>query len=372
MPEISQAGPGPRYRALCRAAELTGDADQNLAADKLQALYERLAAREAHSPPRWWRKKSPASGAELRGLYLHGAVGRGKSMLMDLFFHEASLAAKRRVHFHAFMQEVHGELFRHRQGPAGRGDPIPALAQRLAKAAHLLCFDEFQVTDVADAMILGRLFEALLDRGVIIVATSNAAPDDLYAGGINRQLFLPFIEMLKSRMDVLHLGGDTDYRLLRLAGQPVWHSPLGEAASAALDAAFAALTDGETAPPETLAIQGRGLLVERHGRNVARFGFAELCARPLGPADYLAIARRFHALVLSDIPLLTPELRNEARRFTTLIDALYEAKAKLIASAAASPQALFQGPDSAAARCISRLMEMQSADYRARSHVSGL
>jgi cell division protein ZapE len=361
-------GVGPRYRALCRAAELEGDPDQNLAAARLQDLHEALAARPRR---RWWNLQRNKPSQILRGIYLHGAVGRGKSMLMDLFFHDAPVSEKRRVHFHAFMQEVHAELYHFRQSQTERADPIPPLARRLEAKAMLLCFDEFQVSDVADAMILGRLWQALLDRGVVIVATSNTAPDALYQGGINRQLFLPFIEMVKSRMDVLHLGGARDYRLLRLAGLPVWHSPLGAPASAALELAFAALTDGADARPITLEIQGRQLIVAAHARGVARFSFDDLCARALGPADYLEIARRFHALVLSDVPVLGPELRNEAKRFATLVDTLYEAKTKLIASAAAPPEALFTGGDVAYARTVSRLREMQSADYRALPHVAG-
>jgi cell division protein ZapE len=360
---------------------LEGDPDQNLAAAKLQGLHEALAAHKALAAGKsWWKtaltKPNPAKlNQGLRGIYMHGSVGRGKSMLMDLFFHDAPVLAKRRMHFHAFMQEVHGELHRYRQSQSqtDRSDPIPPLADKLAAAAQLLCFDEFQVNDVADAMILGRLWQAAWNRGVVIVATSNAAPDQLYAGGINRALFLPFIEMVKDRMDVLHLGGDRDYRLLRLAGKPVWYSPLGAPATAALDQAFSDLTNSATAQPVTLEIQGRHLTVQRHARGVARFSFDEVCAHALGAADYLAIARRFHALALSDVPKLTLDLSNEAKRFATLIDTLYEARTKLIVSAAAPPEELF--PDDAAtcayARTVSRLMEMQSADYRMLAHKAG-
>lgn len=373
------SGPGPRYQALCQAAKLEGDPDQNLAAAKLQGLHEALAAHKAQTAGKsWWKnaltKPNPAKLSQgLRGIYMHGAVGRGKSMLMDLFFHDAPVLAKRRVHFHAFMQEVHSELHRYRQSQTDRSDPIPPLADKLAATAQLLCFDEFQVNDVADAMMLGRLWQAALNRGVVIVATSNAAPDQLYAGGINRALFLPFIEMVKSRMNVLHLGGDRDYRLLRLAGQSVWCSPLGATANAALDQAFADLTGGATAQPVTLEIQGRHLTVAAHARGVARFGFDEVCAHALGPADYLAIARRFHAIVLSDVPKLTLDLRNEAKRFATMIDTLYEARTKLIVSAAAPPEELFSddAATGAYARTVSRLMEMQSADYRMLAHKAG-
>ncbi len=390
-------GPLFAYRRLQRQGRLKHDPAQVLAAEKLQALHNRLTA---YTPPphkngrgggngndngngngngvfgrffgRGSRKREPTP----QGLYLYGEVGRGKSMLMDLLFRTAPLERKRRVHFHAFMQEVHGAIHRWRQArnsPAAArtdaGDPIAPLAAKMAENAWLLCFDEFRVTNVADAMILGRLFSELFARGVVVVATSNVAPDDLYAGGLNRDLFLPFIAVLKDKLDILHLPGDTDHRLARqmalLGGMPVYHHPLGDAAEAALDAAFARLTEGAEAAPETLTVQGRTLTSPMAAVGVARFGFADLCERPLGAADYLAIAARYHTVILSGIPELGPEQRNEARRFIILIDALYEQKVKLVCSAAAPPDRLHGAGDSSFefARTASRLIEMQGRDY---------
>jgi cell division protein ZapE len=367
------------YRRLRRRGELEGDPDQELAAEKLQALELRLKAYRPHwqaGRDNGWRQRLSFGRRREpppQGLYIYGAVGRGKSMLMDLFFRHAPPARKRRVHFHAFMQEVHGAIHQWRQlDPARRGgdDPIAPLARRIAEGAWLFCFDEFQVGDVADAMILGRLFEQLFAEGVVVVATSNRPPDELYAGGLNRPLFLPFIALIKERLDVLHLAGTTDYRLRRIAGRPVWHSPLGAEADRALDEAFALLADGAAGTPLEIAVQGRCLKVPRQARGVARMSFHEACAAALGPADYLALARHFHSLVLDRIPLLGPEQRNEARRFVTLIDALYEARAKLIASAAGPPEALYPQGDGAFEfrRTASRLHEMQGADYLAAPH----
>ena len=316
-------------------------------------------------------------GKPPQGLYIYGDVGRGKSMLMDLFFSSAPVISKRRVHFHAFMQEVHAAIHKWRQAdPAERGegdDPIPPLARQIAAGATLLCFDEFQVTNVADAMILGRLFEKLFSRGVVVVATSNRAPDELYLGGLNRQLFLPFIALFKQKLDVLHLAGGLDYRLALFAGQPVYYTPLGPEAAAKLDAAFRQLTDGAAPAPETLTVQGRQLVVPAQAKNVARFGFAELCQRALGPADYLALAARYHSLLIADIPALVADQRDAARRFVTLIDTLYEAKTKLICSAAVPPEQIYAEGDAGFEfrRTASRLIEMQSRDYMVLPHVGG-
>jgi cell division protein ZapE len=252
-------------------------------------------------------------------------------------------------------------------------DPIPPLARRIAAGATLLCFDEFQVTNVADAMILGRLFEKLFSRGVVVVATSNRAPDELYAGGLNRQLFLPFIALFKQKLDVLHLAGGLDYRLALLAGQPVYFTPLGPEAAAKLDEAFRHLTDGATPEPETLTVLGHPLLVPAQAKNVARFGFVELCQRALGPADYLALAGRYHSLLISEIPELRAERRDEARRFVTLIDTLYEARTKLICSAAVPPEQIYAEGDAGFEfrRTASRLFEMQSRDYMVLPHIGG-
>lgn len=304
-----------------------------------------------------------------KGLYLWGGVGRGKSMLMDLFYETVAIHPRRRVHFHAFMQEVHeriqGWRQREKEGLVKSGDPIPSVAAAIAKQAALLCFDEFQVQDIADASILGRLFTQLFDLGVVVVATSNIAPDDLYAGGLNRQRLLPFIALVKERMDVLHLDSATDYRLDRIKGLPVYHTPLGEKADAALDDAFVKLTDAEHGEPMTLALKGRAVAVPEARHGVARFTFAELCARPLGAADYLKIAQCFHTVIIRGVPVMGPERRNEAKRFVTLVDALYEAKTKLILSADVSPDGLYPQGDTAFEfkRTASRLLEMQSLDY---------
>ena len=303
------------------------------------------------------------------GLYLWGGVGRGKSMLMDLFFETAAIAPKRRVHFHAFMQETHERIFDWRQkekaGKVKGSDPIPPIAEMVAREASLLCFDEFQVHDIADASILGRLFAQLFELGVVVVATSNRAPDGLYEGGLNRHRFLPFIDLVKTKMDVLHLDSATDYRLDRIRGLPVYHTPLGASADAALDDAFEKLTDAVHGEPMTLSLKGRAVEVPEAMHGVARFSFSDLCARPLGAADYLKIAQSFHTVIIRDVPVLGAEKRNEAKRFVTLIDALYEAKTKLILSAEAPPSSLYEKGDGAFEfeRTVSRLMEMQSADY---------
>jgi cell division protein ZapE len=326
---------------------------------------------------------SPKSGPP-RGVYLWGAVGRGKSLLMDVFFNNTDVAPKRRVHFHEFMAETHDRIAawrasdektkrRHRR--ANRmsiDDPMPPVAADLAREARLLCFDEFQVTDIADAMILGRLFEALFEEGVVVVATSNRHPDDLYKDGLNRQLFLPFIAMLKSRLDIVRLDAERDYRLDRLGAAPVYHSPLGPEADAAMDRAWETMIAGAREHPEMLVVKGRNVVAPRTARGLARFTFAELCAAPLGASDYLAIVRRYSALFIDRIPLMGPENHNEAKRFVTLVDAIYESRTKLVCSAAAIPAALYARGDGAFEfeRTASRLMEMQSADYLGAEHAA--
>ncbi|MEZ5937854.1 MAG: cell division protein ZapE [Hyphomonadaceae bacterium] len=312
-----------------------------------------------------------------RGLYIWGEVGRGKSMLMDLFFSAASVTKKRRVHFHAFMLETHAFIHEwrrmshadRRRHPAyvreAGDDPIAPAARAVANDARLLCFDEFHVTQIADAMILGRLFDNLFDMGVTVVATSNRAPDDLYRDGVNRQLFLPFIGRLKRELDVLELKSARDYRLERLTAAPVYYSPLGAEADQAMNAAFARLTAGARPEPETVDVQGRPLKVPRQASGVARFSFADLCAKPLGAADYLTLARHYHTLLLDHVPVLSPDRRNEAARFVTLIDALYETRTKLVVSADAGPDDLYPSGDGAFEfeRTASRLHEMRSVDY---------
>jgi len=375
MTEAGTGGPLAEYRMRRRAGDLQADPAQELAAEKLQSLHNALLRYEPAAGRLGWRERLGLARRREeapQGLYIFGGVGRGKSMLMDLFFATAPPARKRRVHFHAFMLEVHESLHRERQDGRAETDPLAPLAARVAEEATLLCFDEFHVSNIADAMLLGRLFSALFDLGVVVVATSNYAPDDLYKGGLQRERFLPFIELLKERLDVLELDGVVDYRLSRLQGMTVYHRPLGRAASGALAAAFARLTDDAAGAATTLVVQGRRMAVPRAAKGVAWFGFADLCEQPLGAADYIAIATHFHTLILDGIPRMTEEKRNEARRFMTLIDALYEHKTNLICAADDAPDRLYVAGDGAFdfRRTASRLVEMQSKAYLARPHLT--
>jgi len=352
-----------RYRAAIAKGELKDDGAQERAVARLQTLARAL---KSYRPG---RRLFFGANPPPRGLYLWGDVGRGKSMLMDLFFDEAPVAAKIRVHFNEFMAQTHARIHEERQR-AGSSDPIPPVAHRIAQTARLLCFDEFQVSDVADAMILGRLFEQLFERGVVIVATSNTPPDRLYEGGLNRPLFVPFIEAFRQRLDIVELNGPVDYRLHRLAGHSVYLHPLGPQADAAMDAVWLRLTDRKLGAPMNLTVLGRALLVPQAARGVARFGFDELCARPLAGADYLAIAHAFHTVLIDHIARLAADQRNEARRFILLIDTLYDEGVKLICSADAPPEELYAVGDGTEAfrRTVSRLHEMQSEDYLKRGH----
>lgn len=361
-----------RYHALIAAGELRADPDQEAAAHRLDALQQELEA----VPPRGstlWRmlRKLPEPP---RGVYMWGGVGRGKSMLMDLFHDCVQVRRKRRVHFHEFMIDVHARLAEARKSETG--DPIPPVVEALKDEAQLLCFDEMVVNNMADAAIMSRLFAGLIAARVTIVTTSNRPPDDLYKDGLNRQLFLPFIDLIKDRLDVLGLNGPTDYRRDRLGDATLWHVPNGTEATEALSAAFFRLTDYPPSdrahvPTEELPVGGgRTLHVPKSLKGLAVFSFKRLCAEARGASDYLAIARRYHAVIIVGIPVLGPENRNEAARFVTLIDALYEYKVKLLASADAVPTALYPTGDGAFEfeRTVSRLMEMQSDEYLALGH----
>jgi len=359
------------YEQLLTDGELRPDTDQQLAVAALDRLAVDLARPSGGFLARLLQRRSSPRPC---GVYLWGGVGRGKSMLMDLAFQQIPVMPKRRVHFHAFMLDVHQRLRRARTEQAG--DPIPPVAASIAAEARLLCFDEMVINNTADAMILSRLFTALLDEGVAVVTTSNRPPRDLYQDGLNRELFLPFIDLIGQRMQVVEVNGGTDYRLHRLAGVHTWHVPNGSAATAALSEAFFKLTDypvedRNKVPGEELDVGGgRSLHVPKSLKGVAVFSFQRLCGEARGAADYLAIAQRFHTVIIVGIPVMGPEKRNEAARFVTLVDALYEHKVKLLAAADAEPAGLYPAGTGAFEfeRTVSRLEEMRSADYLAEGH----
>lgn len=368
-----------RYAALVEAGAIERDPAQVAVIKKLQALTETLAARRLArkgSALGWLFGKKPDTASAPKGLYVWGSVGRGKTMLMDMFFEAAPVKRKRRVHFHEFLADVHGRINAYRQkiksGEVKDADPIAPVAADLADEAYLLCFDEFTVTDIADAMILGRLFTALFAAGVVVVATSNVEPSRLYEGGLNRALFLPFIELLQTKVEVLKLDARTDFRLEKLGGAPVYHVPADEKAKAALEAAFRALSGKAQGQRTVLNVQGHDLVLPQATGSVARASFADLCAQAYGASDYIALAQRFHTLVLDDIPILDFDRRNEAKRFIILIDTLYEHHVKLVASAAAEPHELYRANKGREAfefdRTVSRLIEMRSEEYLAMPH----
>jgi len=372
---MSAESPIAAYRAELRSGALTRDPMQELAVEKLQLLHQRLARYDPR--PGGWaglfrrRRNEPPP----QGLYLHGSVGRGKTMLMDLFYATVGLQQRRRAHFHEFMLEVHERLngARRKAGENGANDALLAVAGEIAEETWLMCFDEFEVRDVADAMILGRLFTRLFELGVVLVATSNQAPARLYEGGLNRQLFLPFVALLQRRLEVLHLDGAQDYRMLGFVGTPVYHTPLGPESDAALEHAFEQLTGRRRGEAEEIEVKGRKFRVAEQARGVARFSFEELCLRPLGPVDYLAIAERYHTVVLADIPRLAADQRNEARRLISLIDVLYDNRVRLVCSAEVSPDGLYPQGEEAPAfrRTVSRLAEMQTVEYMSAPRPGG-
>lgn len=367
-PQPAADTPIARYRALVREGRLAADPAQAQAVEQLQLLYGRLrdydpaqGRKVARGWFGWGRER--ARQDTLAGLYLYGGVGRGKSMLMDLFCDIAPLEKKRRVHFHAFMQEVHAGINAARA--RGESDPIQPVAEKIASEATLLCFDEMQISDIADAMIVGRLFEGLFARGVVVVTTSNRHPDDLYKDGLNRQLFLPFIQLIKEKLDLHHLDGAADHRQDRARSDPRYLSPLGEETAAQMDRIWEDLRGGEDETPLDLSVSGRKVAFPRHSGRALRAGFEDLCARPLGAADYLALAEAVSSMMIEDVPRLSRARNNEAKRFVTLVDALYEARTRVFVSAAAEPEHLYEeGPGAFEfERTASRLEEMRTESW---------
>ena len=364
-----------RYAHLVETGEVAEDPAQRKVVAALDRLIDDIRAKRLQrksSALGWLFAKSKAAPELVTGLYIHGGVGRGKTMLMDLFFETAPVRRKRRVHFNAFMADAHDRIQRHRlarkNGTVKEDDPIPPVARALAEEAWVLCFDEFSVTDIADAMVLSRLFSGLFANGVVLVATSNLAPGDLYRDGLNRQLFLPFIKLLERHAEVMALDSPTDYRMEKLNRMPVYMTPLSAETDRLMDKAWEAVTRGAPSAPDALTVKGRQVVVPRAVGQAARFSFADLCDAPLGARDYLAIADRFDTIFIDRVPLLDQTRRNPAKRFILLIDTLYDKRARLVLSAASPPGELYAGrPGVTEAfefdRTVSRLIEMQSREW---------
>jgi cell division protein ZapE len=367
-----------RYAALVAAGKIEADPGQAMLGRRLTALERRIdqhrLARKSSSLG-WLFGQREQAGAPLKGLYVYGEVGRGKTMLMDLFFETSAVVRKRRVHFHEFMADVHERVYVYRQeiknGEAER-DPIQRAAAAIAEETWLLCFDEFHVTDITDAMILGRLFTRLFELGVVVVATSNIAPSDLYKDGLNRALFLPFIALLERHCEVVRLEARVDFRLEKLTGVPTWYVPDDAKADAALDDAWQRLAGGHAGTSQELIVKGHAVRIPKAAMGIARFSFDDLCARPLAAGDYLKIAHEFHTVILDHIPVMDYAQRNEAKRFIILIDTFYDNAVKLLASARAQPDKLYIATDGYEAnefkRTASRLIEMRSQAYLGLPH----
>lgn len=367
-PEESMSGPLHSYRALVQNGSITSDPGQAMALEKLQLLWNRLSSLKPAGETRsrglfgFGRKQAQAEPA-LNGLYLYGGVGIGKSMMMDMFYSDAPIEPKKRIHFHDFMQQVHAAL--RVQRSKGTEDPLRIVAADIASETRLLCFDEMQVTDIADAIILGRLFQGLFDANVVIVATSNRHPKDLYKNGLNRHLFVPFIEMIEEKLDILHVTGPPDYRKADAARGGVYFAPNTDETRTAFDALWRSFCGEATPFPAMLNLQGRFIELPLATKTAMRAGFRDLCAKPLGAADYLLIAKSYRTVFLEGVPVLSPERRDQAKRFVTLVDALYEAKSRLVMLADAEPEDLYIKGDGAFEfeRTASRLTEMRSERY---------
>lgn len=366
-----------RYASFVAAGKIEADPGQAELAEHFAALERRIDARRLarkSSSLGWLFGRRQRAEPPVKGLYVYGEVGRGKTLMMDLFYETSAVHRKRRVHFHEFMADVHERVhhYRHQNSNGEGSDPIHQAAAAIADEAWLLCFDEFHVTDIADAMILGRLFTRLFELGVVVVATSNLAPSELYKDGLNRGLFVPFIAMLEEHCEVVRLDARIDFRLEKLTGVPSWYVPDDGKAKAALDAAWLHLTAGNHGKPQTLLVKGHTVRVPRAAMGVARFTFAELCGEPLAASDYLKIAHDFHTLILDHVPVMDYDRRNEAKRFIILIDTLYDHAVKLLASAQAEPDKLYVATEGYEAqefkRTASRLIEMRSQFYLGLPH----